>query len=140
MSLYIPADLKRIVHERAKACCEYCLIPESVTLAVHEIDHIIAQKHQGQTEADNLALSCTLCNKHKGSDIASIIPDTGEVIALFHPRKDRWTDHFKIENGHILPLTQTGEVTARLLQFNTMNRVRERLLLIEASLIRLPNT
>lgn len=60
MSLDIPVDLKRIVHERADACCEYCLIPESVTLAVHEIDHIIAQKHQGQTEAENLALSCTL--------------------------------------------------------------------------------
>lgn len=138
MSTYISTDLRRIVVERAEARCEYCLIPESVTLATHEIDHIIAQKHQGKTEPDNLALSCTICNKHKGSDIASITSDTGNVIALYHPRRDIWTNHFKIEDAQILPLTPTGEVTVRLLQFNSMNRVQERALLIEAGLIKLP--
>src|SRR5579883_3140247 len=34
--------------------------------------HAIAQKHGGPTEAENLALSCALCNKNKGSDIASL--------------------------------------------------------------------
>jgi len=34
------------------------LIPETVVLVVHQIDHIIAEKHGGLTEADNLAL-CT---------------------------------------------------------------------------------
>ncbi len=135
---YIPTDLRRVVYERAEACCEYCLIPESVALATHEIDHIIAQKHQGKTESDNLALSCTICNKHKGSDIASITPDTGDIIALYHPRKDIWTEHFKIEVAHILPLTSTGEATVRLLQFNSMNRVQERVLLIQAGLITSP--
>jgi 5-methylcytosine-specific restriction endonuclease McrA len=53
------------------------LIPDVATFAPHEIDHIIAKKHGGRTEAENLALSCTLCNKYKGSDPASVDPETG---------------------------------------------------------------
>jgi len=30
---------------------------------------------------DNLALCCTVCNRFKGSDIASVDPDTGQVTA-----------------------------------------------------------
>ena len=41
MSLtYVPAELRRLVRERARARCEYCLIPESAVFAPHEIDHI----------------------------------------------------------------------------------------------------
>ena len=75
-STYIPVALRQFVYERANAQCEYCLIPEDVVFAPHEIDHIIAEKHGGPTEANNLALSCTLCNKYKGSDIASVDPYT----------------------------------------------------------------
>ena len=74
---YIPPALRRLVYERAGGCCEYCLIPETAVFAGHEIDHIIAQKHGGPTDADNLALSCAVCNKHKGSDLASLDPETG---------------------------------------------------------------
>jgi hypothetical protein len=63
------------------------LVPEIVALLWHEIDHIVALKHGRQTTAENLALSCTLCNKHKGSDIAAIDSDTGEMQPLFHPRR-----------------------------------------------------
>ena len=70
-SSYIPTALRCVVCERANYCCEYCLIPEAFTFASHEIDHIIARKHGGKTTAENLALSCTICNQHKGSDLAS---------------------------------------------------------------------
>lgn len=69
------------------------MIPEIATLATHEIDHIIAEKHGGCTEAENLALSCTLCNKHKGSDIASVDPETGEIVPLYNPRQKKWNEH-----------------------------------------------
>ncbi len=72
---YISTALRQAVYARAKGCCEYCLVPENFALASHEIDHIIAEKHGGKTIDENLALSCTICNKHKGSDIASIDPD-----------------------------------------------------------------
>ncbi|MCI5157424.1 MAG: HNH endonuclease [Candidatus Electrothrix sp. AUS1_2] len=58
---YIPVALRNAVYERAKAVCEYCLTPEMITFAPHQIDHVIAEKHGGATEQDNLALACILC-------------------------------------------------------------------------------
>ncbi len=55
---YIPVALRNVVYERAKAACEYCLTPEMITFAPHQIDHVIAEKHGGATEQDNLALAC----------------------------------------------------------------------------------
>jgi 5-methylcytosine-specific restriction endonuclease McrA len=132
---YISAALRRLVRERSGDRCEYCLIPESATFAPHWIDHIIAEKHGGITEADNLANSCVLCNQCKGSDLSSIDPDTGEIVALFHPRRDRWTDHFRLVGGRIEPLSAVGRVTVRLLQFNNPERVAEREHLSAAGLL-----
>ncbi len=61
----IPAHLRQLVHQRAKGHCEYCLIHENMTPFSHEIDHLIARKHGGQTVAENLALSCLSCNRRK---------------------------------------------------------------------------
>lgn len=134
MSLtHVPASLRRLVRERARECCEYCLISEAFTLFTHSIDHVIAEKHGGETIADNLALACVICNGHKGTDLTSIDPGTGAIVLLFNPRRDRWLDHFRIEDGRIDPLTATGRVTVRLLRFNAEDRVAERRLLIEAS-------
>ena len=107
----IEAALREFVRSRAAGFCEYCRISERFTLAEHEIDHVIAAKHSGQTVAGNLALCCVICNRFKGSDIASIDPETGELTALFHPRLDRWEDHFKLRDGEILTLTAPGRVT-----------------------------
>ncbi|MEG4483910.1 HNH endonuclease signature motif containing protein [Microcoleus sp. D2_18a_B4] len=91
---YVSASLRRMVCDRANGYCEYCLIPETLALSSHQIDHIIAEKHSGETVENNLALSCSICNKNKGSDIASIAPETDEVVRLYNPRKDSWEDHF----------------------------------------------
>src|SRR5438445_2699259 len=113
---YIPAALRRLVRARARECCEYCLAPERLTLATHWIDHIVAEKHGGQTEEGNLALSCVLCNQHKGTDLTSIDPQTGQIAPLFHPRRDQWPAHFCLLGAQIELLTPTGRVTVRLLQ------------------------
>ena len=132
---YIPTALRQLVYDRAQGCCEYCLVSDRLTLAPHEIDHIIAEKHGGSTSAENLALACVLCNKRKGSDIASIDPETGEVSALFHPRKDVWHQHFQQSGARFLPLTLKGRTTLQLLQLNQQSRLEERLLLIDAGLL-----
>jgi hypothetical protein len=106
-----------------------------MTLATHAIDHIVAEKHGGLTAADNLALSCTICNGHKGSDLASVDPETGTIVPLFHPRRDRWSDHFFLVGGRIEPRTAIGRVTVRLLQLNSPHRVEERRLLVAAGVI-----
>jgi HNH endonuclease len=131
---YISKTLRKLVYQRAKNCCEYCLLPESLVLISHEVDHVIAEKHGGLTQENNLALSCTLCNKNKGSDIASIVPDTGEIVALFNPRNDCWSQHFRNEDGRFLALTAVGDVTIRLLKLNRSDRLQERQLFIAAGL------
>ncbi|MCV6637852.1 HNH endonuclease [Candidatus Albibeggiatoa sp. nov. NOAA] len=126
---YISTALRKLVSQRAQDICEYCLMPEIVSFSVHHIDHIIAEKHGGETEESNLALACLICNKHKGSDIASIDPETQNIVPLFHPRNDIWTAHFRLENnGKIEGLTAIGRVTAKLLKFNTVEKMNERFL------------
>ena len=137
---YVSASLRKLVYERAQSCCEYCLIPEALTLAVHQIDHVIAEKHGGKTVAQNLALACSLCNMAKGSDIASIDPETGETERLYNPRQDRWSKHFRLDddNGSIEPLTAIGRTTLSLLKTNRTERLVERCCLMQTEQLRIP--
>jgi hypothetical protein len=78
---------------------------------------------------ENLAYTCVVCNRHKGSDVAGIDRDTGEIVWLFNPRSDRWADHFQFEGAVIEPVSSIGSVTARLLRLNAPERISERGLL-----------
>lgn len=126
MSSYIPADLRRSVAARAGHRCEYCLIREEDTFFGCEIDHVISLKHGGATTEGNLAYSCMPCNRQKGSDLGSISPQTSTLVRFFNPRADRWEEHFELAGTLIRPLTDIGEVTARILGFNSEERILER--------------
>ena len=129
---YIPEQLRRQVISRAKGRCEYCLIPENVTYYKHEIDHIYAEKHGGNKIENNLCLACGDCNRHKGSDLCSLDPETDNVVSLFHPRRDKWHVHFRLlESGIIEPLTPNGRATERILRFNRIHLVEERKTFLE---------
>jgi hypothetical protein len=134
----VPAAVRRQVIERAGGQCEYCLTPASIALIPHEVDHIIAQKHGGANELDNLAYACALCNQYKGTDIASLDPDTGALAPLYNPRRDRWRHQFDLREAVFVPLTAIGRVTVRLLRLNAAERVAERTILLAADLLRLP--
>ena len=69
---YISAALRREVIERAGGCCEYCLSDTTDRAVDFAIDHVIAEKHGGPTQSDNLCLSCYWCNSFKGSDLSSV--------------------------------------------------------------------
>ncbi len=131
MSRYISEDLRNLVVARAEYLCEYCLIHEDDTFFGCHIDHVISVKHGGPTEPDNLAYACAFCNRQKGSDIGSILWQTGEFIRFFNPRTDQWADHFRLNGAVIEPLTGIGEVTARILGFNDSDRILERQALID---------
>ena len=122
----ISAALRRQVRERASERCEYCLLAEVQAFFPHEPDHIISRKHGGETVLDNLALACFDCNRFKGSDIASVDPVSGTLTLLFDPRLQRWSEHFKLEHGRVVPLTATGRATARLLRLNLPHRIEIR--------------
>lgn len=120
------------VQERAQNRCEYCLLPEIYSFAAHQVDHVIAQKHDGSSTDENLAWSCMLCNLRKGSDIASIDPDSGKLTPLFNPRLENWPMHFRFDNALIAPITDRARVTVKLLGINDLDRLTERALLLEA--------
>lgn len=126
MSSYISPALRRLVATRAEYLCEYCLIHEEDTFFGCEVDHVISEKHGGQTEAVNLAHACGFCNRSKGSDIGSIVQGTGTVVRFFNPRTDLWAAHFVLDGVTIVSLTDVGEVTSRILGFNNIERLFER--------------
>src|SRR3954453_10848429 len=92
----IALETRRIVAVRAHHVCEYCLIAEEDAFFRFQVEHIISRKHGGTSELENLALACVFCNRYKGSDIASLIPETNELVRLYNPRSDRWRDHFHL--------------------------------------------
>lgn len=68
-------QLRLKVIERADFRCEYCKIHQDDMFISFEIDHIIAQKHGGGNEIENLAYACPHCNQHKGTDMVTFIDD-----------------------------------------------------------------
>ena len=134
MATPIQPDLRRLIAERAGYRCEYCLLPQAAALHRHEPDHIVPLQHGGVTDPANLALACLRCNRHKGPNIGSFDPLTGQLVPLFHPRLQIWDQHFQIVDAEIIPLTAEGRVTARVLRFNDPDRLTERQRLIAARL------
>lgn len=126
MSNYVPAALRRLVASRALRLCEYCLIHDEDTFVGCQVEHIISEKHGGATVEDNLAYACVFCNRYKGSDIASISTTTGTLTRFFNPRSDRWSSHFRLQGVRIESLSEIGQVTAAILEFNHPDRLLER--------------
>jgi len=122
----ISAAVRSLVAQRAARRCEYCLLHEDDSFTPHQIDHIISRKHGGGSSPDNLAFACIRCNAWKGSDIASIASQPDRIASLFNPRRDPWREHFRLERGEIVPLTDAGAATVRLLRLNLLGRVTER--------------
>lgn len=123
--------MREVVRQRAQNACEYCQLPQRASILPHQIDPIIARQHLGSDEDDNLCLCCLRCNLKKGPNIATTDPiqPPGEyqIVALFHPRRQRWQDHFELrEDGRIEGLTAVGRATVRLLNFNADERLQLR--------------
>ena len=118
--------LRRLVRHRAGGLCEYCRFPEANSSLSHQIDHIVARQHGGDDLEGNLALACQPCNARKVPNIAGIDPDRGIVVALFDPRRDKWSDHFSTQDALILGSTSTGRATVALLGMNTEVQVEKR--------------
>jgi HNH endonuclease len=121
------AALERLVWRRAHARCEYCQISQAVDESPFEIDHIFAVKHRGKTIAQNLALACFSCNKHKSSDLSGIDPETEKIVRLFHPRRMKWQRHFRWDGPWLVGRTAIGRTTIATLQINSPLRVRLRI-------------
>lgn len=122
----VPVALERRVRERADGACEYCRLPQTAYPLPFQIDHVIAEQHRGKTQLNNLAVACPRCNRNKGPNIAGIDELTRQLTPLFHPRRDRWEDHFVWHGPRLRGLTPIGRVTIRVLGINQADAVRLR--------------
>jgi len=104
--------------ERAEHRCVYCRIPHPAYRLPFQIDHIIARQHGGETFAENVALCCLHCNRHKGPNLAGWDYTSREMQRLFNPRTDVWEDHFELRGYRIDGKTGTGRVTVHVLAIN----------------------
>jgi hypothetical protein len=114
---------KRQVRERASNRCEYCLLPQEFHDLKFHIEHVVARQHREDDSIGNLALACDRCNLHKGTNLSSVDPETGDHVAIFSPRADAWNIHFAMIGSEIVGLTPCGRATVRLLNFNAERRL-----------------
>jgi hypothetical protein len=144
MQLSVPAPPGRVaamdsalvllVWERAHHCCEYCQMPQALSILPFEIDHVIARQHRGKTSAGNLALACAYDNSSKGPNIAALDPRNDRLVRLFHPRRHKWQHHFRWNGPVLVGRTAIGRATVELLAMNHPFRIEQRQALIDAAL------
>ena len=115
-----PLALRQAVEQRARGCCEYCHSPARYATQRFALEHIRPRSQGGDTHLDNLALACQGCNNHKYNKIQAHDPVTKRLVALFHPRRQRWQDHFTWDARFeiVLGLTAVGRATVEALQMN----------------------
>ena len=83
-----------------------------------EIEHIIPRKHRGRTVPGNLAWACIYCNGYKGQNLTGRDPTTGKIKPLYHPRRHKWSHHFRYQGSMLIGRTAIGRTTIDVLQIN----------------------
>ena len=120
------ATTRDVVRRRADNRCEYCLLPQAYSELTHHVEHIVAKQHGGSDDVDNLALACHRCNLRKGPNLTGVDPLSGELVPLFHPRRDRWAEHFLFHGVRIQGITPAGRATVKVLAMNDARRLELR--------------
>jgi len=66
-------------------------------------------------------LACHSCNIFKAARQQATDPETSIIVPLFHPRRDRWDDHFEPSNDSLMlsGKTSVGRATIAVLQLNS---------------------
>jgi hypothetical protein len=114
----IANDIRAAVIARAEGRCEYCQTLLAYTPDPPVVDHIVPITLGGPDTSDNLAACCWGCNSHKSAAMRALDPREGRLVALFHPRRQKWSEHFawSPDGLRILGLTAVGRAT--LLKMN----------------------
>src|SRR3712207_5805062 len=127
----VSAELRQQVIERAGGCCEYCLSQARYATQSFSVEHVLARSRGGTTTLDNLALACQGCNNHKYAKTEAVDPISGTRVALYHPRRDRWSMHsaWSDDFTRMIGLTPSGRATVATLLLNREGVVNLRRLL-----------
>ena len=120
------AAARQFVRRRAGNRCEYCLLRQEHTGLSHPVEHIVAKQRGGSDDSANLALAYHRCNLRKGPNPTGVDPLTGDVVTLFHPRRERWAEHFQLHGMRIEGITAVGRATVQVLAMNEIRRLELR--------------
>jgi hypothetical protein len=117
---YISEAVRLRVRLAAHDRCGYCLSAQRYVMGMLEVEHILPRVLGGSSAEINLWLSCGLCNRYKGIQVAAVDILTGTTVPLFNPRRDAWQEHFcwSADGAEIHGLTPTGRATVMALQLN----------------------
>jgi hypothetical protein len=124
----IPAAVRKKIRVEARNRCGYCQARQDLSPATFEVEHIIPVAAGGTSEENNLWLSCSSCNGHKGTQVKTQDPKSGRSVALFNPRRQKWSRHFRwSEDGtRIIGSTACGRATVKALKLNNETLVTVR--------------
>jgi len=131
---YVPADIRRLVVERARGGCEYCRIPARFVPDSFTFDHLQPLMAGGETHPSNLAWACAGYNGYKHTTTKAVDLQTGQSVALFNPRQQIWIEHFAWSSDKtlVVGLTPTGRATMGALNLNRLTLINLRHLLADA--------
>lgn len=120
LKMPVSKEIKQIVRERAVYLCEYCHSSERLSASRFTVDHVVPKSLGGSDETGNLALACRRCNERRYNFISGIDPTTQDVVPIFNPRTQKWSEHFAwAEQGiAITGMTSTGRATCIRLDLN----------------------
>jgi len=66
-------------------------------------------------------------------NLTGLDPHTGKLTPLFHPRRDRWLDHFAFDGPRIAGLSAVGRATVQVLDVNDARRLELRAEILKRS-------
>lgn len=125
----IPAAFREAVVRRAGNRCEYCRLSQDTQIATFPVDHGLPIVRAGETTLTNLVLACPRCNAAKWTHVSGPDPISGEIMPLFNPRTQVWTNHFRwtaADAAVLEPLTAVGRATLALLDMNNNRHLEVR--------------
>jgi hypothetical protein len=124
--------MRRQVMARAQGRCEYCQCWVEYATESFDVEHILPVSRGGTTTLDNLAYACSGCNGHKSNKVMVSDPLDGVTVPLYHPRQQRWQEHFGWDESYtqVIGLTPSGRATVDALQMNRASLINLRRLLL----------
>ena len=133
-SRYISVEIRREILKIAQKRCEYCKSPKDFSTDLYAYDHVIPVALGGETNFLNLAYSCGSCNSYKNQKIVGFDDVSKVKVALFHPRIQKWSEHFEWSDDfkQIKGITPIGRATINELKLNRKEVINFRSVLILA--------
>ena len=107
VSTFPPLSAAKCVYGQEGYASIAAALPFSLNASFH-CEHITPREAGGDTTLNNLAWACPWCNAHKYTKTRASDPQTGRVVPLFNPRRQRWERHFAWGEDFIVVLGRTA--------------------------------